>query len=112
MEESAKIRDKPRVKKTRKLDTSKRIALVTFWGGMLIIEECLLLMWYAIHNGFTATAAYLTAAVGVAEGMITLVARKYLSLAQADHSSGGITFESAKSKNFKQSDDALDAPDL
>ena len=65
---------------------SKQITRLVFWGGMVIIQECVLLIAYAIHKDFTATAAYLTATVGVANAMIMAVATKYLALAQSDHS--------------------------
>ena len=48
----------------KKLPFSKRITRLVFWGGFIVIQECLLLIAFAIHKDFTATAAYLTAAIG------------------------------------------------
>ena len=87
---------------------SKRITRLVFWGGMFIIQECIVLIAYAIHKDFTATAAYLTAAIGVAEAMIMVVANRYIVLAEAEHTGAsdkqgeGITYAAAKSKHFQQ----------
>lgn len=88
--------------KRQRMDFSKKIALWVFIGGMVVVQECILLIAFAIYKDFTATAAYITAAIGIGELMIGGVVKKYLGLAQSDHSSGGITFEAAKSTNFNQ----------
>ena len=85
----------------KKLPFSKRITRLVFWGGFIIIQECLALIALAIYKDFTATAAYLTAAIGVAEAMIMAVAGKYIGLAKAEHTQGGITYDAAKAKNYE-----------
>lgn len=93
--------------KKKKLPFSKRITRLVFWGGIVIIEECILLIAYAIHKDFTATAAYLTAAIGIAEAMIMVVANRYIGLAQAENTGQsktqgeGVTYAAAKAKNFE-----------
>ncbi|MEG1562276.1 MAG: hypothetical protein RR365_00865 [Bacteroides sp.] len=82
---------------------SKRLSKCVFWGGFFIVQECILLIAFAIYKDFTATAAYLTAAIAVGEAMITVVANKYLSLAQSEHCIGGITYAAAEANNFNYS---------
>ena len=87
-------------KRKKKMEFSKKIALLVFIGGMVVVQECILLIAFAIYKDFTATAAYITAAIGIGELMVGSVVKKYIGLAQSDHSEGGITFEAAKSSNF------------
>ena len=65
-------------------------------------------MYICIKDGYTATAAWLTAAVGVGEAVIIAGANAYISLCKSDHKSGGITFEAAKAKGFVE--DAAPTP--
>lgn len=60
-------------------------------------------MYLCIVNGYTAAAAWLTAAVGLAEAVIGVGAQCYFNLAKSDHREGGITFEAAKAAGFKES---------
>ena len=79
--------------------------------GFIIVQECLFLMCMCIKSGYTAAAAWLTAATGVGEAVIIAGANGYLSLAKSDHKRGGITFESAKANNFVISDEeSKDSP--
>ena len=93
-------------KPAKKREYSKRITLLVVAAGIVITQECLAIMVFAIRQGFTSTAAYLTAAVGLAEAVIGAGVSGYLSLAKSDHSEGGITFESAKAKGFADSRDS------
>lgn len=88
----------PRTKK--KIQGSKVITILTILAGFLIVQECLFLMYLCIKNGYTATAAWLTAGVGVGEAVIIAGANAYMSLCKSDHKEGGITFEAAKAKGF------------
>ena len=92
-------------KQKKKMEFSKKIALLVFVGGMIVIQECVLLIAYAIYKDFTATAAYITAAIGIGELMIGSVIRRYLGLAESDHSEGGITYDAAKATNFSNNCD-------
>lgn len=92
-------------KNKKKMQFSKKIALLVFIGGMIVVQECLFLIAYAIYKDFTATAGYITAAIGIGELMIGSVAKKYIGLAKSDHSEGGITFETAKASNFIEDTD-------
>lgn len=92
--------------KKRKVEWSKLVCLLAMLAGLLIVQECLFLMYLCVKGGYTATAAWLTAATGVGEAVIIAGANGYLSLAKSDHKTGGITFEAAKAKNFR-----LDADD-
>jgi hypothetical protein len=89
-----------RRRQDKPVEFSKRLALSVYRGGMVITQECLFLIAYAIYSDFSATAAYLTAAIAVGQFMITVVSNRYLALAESDHSEGGITHDAAKAANF------------
>ena len=97
---------KPSRKKKAKLEWSKLVCLLTIIAGFMIVQECLFLMYLCIKGGYTATAAWLTAATGVGEAVIIAGANGYLGLAKSDHKRGGITFEAAKAKDFSESEDS------
>ena len=86
--------------KKKKLEWHKIIALLTILAGLLITQECMYLMYQSTIHGITATAAYLTAGVGLGEAVIIAGCKYYFGLAKSDHSEGGITFESAKARGF------------
>ena len=90
------------MKRKRKIETHKKIAILTILAGVFIVQECLLLMYLCISNGYTAAAAWLTAAVGVGEAIIIAGCNAYFGLAKSDHKEGGITFEAAKAKGFEE----------
>ena len=103
---------KRRAAKKRKVEWSKVVCLLAMLAGLLIVQECLFLMYLCIKSGYTA-AAWLTAATGVGEAIIIAGANGYLSLAKSDHKRGGITFEAAKAKNFQtdtEDDGSIDSP--
>lgn len=106
----AQHRRKRKSAKRRKIEWSKVVCLLAILAGFIIVQECLVLMYLCIKSGYTATAAWLTAATGVGEAVIIAGANGYLSLAKSDHKRGGITFESAKAKDFQQDDDSIDSP--
>ena len=106
----AQHRRKRKSAKKRKVEWSKVVCLLSILVGFIIVQECLVLMYLCIKSGYTATAAWLTAATGVGEAVIIAGANGYLSLAKSDHKRGGITFESAKAKDFQQDDDNIDSP--
>lgn len=98
-------------RKKRKIQWSKMVCLIAMVFGFIIVQECLFLMYMCIKSGYTAAAAWLTAATGVGEAVIIAGANGYLSLAKSDHKRGGITFESAKANNFVSSDEeSIDSP--
>ena len=94
-----------RKRKCKPDEFSKRLAVSVYRGGMVITQECIFLIAYAIYSDFSATAAYLTAAIAVGQFMITVVSNRYLALAESDHSEGGITYEAAKAANFNKKPD-------
>lgn len=98
-------------RRKRKVQWSKIVCLIAMLFGFIIVQECLCLMYMCIKSGYTAAAAWLTAATGVGEAVIIAGANGYLSLAKSDHKRGGITFESAKASNFVSSDEeSRDSP--
>lgn len=98
-------------RRKRKVQWSKIVCLIAMLFGFIIVQECLCLMYMCIKSGYTAAAAWLTAATGVGEAVIIAGANGYLSLAKSDHKRGGITFEAAKASNFVNSDEEnIDSP--
>lgn len=98
-------------RKKRKIQWSKMVCLIAMVFGFIIVQECLFLMYMCIKSGYTSAAAWLTAATGVGEAVIIAGANGYFSLAKSDHKKGGITFESAKARNFVISDEeSIDSP--
>lgn len=98
-------------RRKRKVQWSKIVCLIAMSFGFIIVQECLFLMYMCIKSGYTAAAAWLTAATGVGEAVIIAGANGYLSLVKSDHKRGGITFEAAKASNFVHSDEEnIDSP--
>ena len=97
--------------KPKKREWSKVLTLAVILLGFITVQECFVLMYLCITRGYTSTAAWLTAAVGLAEAVIGAGLTGYLNLCKSDHSEGGITFESAKAKGFQQ-DGSLDSPKI
>ena len=60
-------RRKRRAAKKRKVEWSKVVCLLAMLAGLLIVQECLFLMYLCIKSGYTAAAAWLTAATGVGQ---------------------------------------------
>lgn len=89
-------------KKTKEIinqEFSKYITETAFKTGRNVIYACLVLSAFAIYKELN-TAAYLTGAIAVGEGLMMLVVKWYLGLAQSDHSVGGITYSVAEANNF------------
>ncbi len=101
-----------RLKRRKKLEWHKIIAVLTILSGFVIVQECLALMYLCITNGYTSAAAWLTAGVGVCEAIIIAGCKAYFSLCTSDHKEGGITFETAKSKGFIEDDSASPSPPI
>lgn len=89
----------PRRRK-RKMQSSKRFCLLGCLAGLILGQECLGVMIYAIRMGFDGTASWLTAAVTMAQAIIIACISGYFSLCKIDHSEKGITFETAKANGF------------
>jgi hypothetical protein len=94
----------------KKLAWSKLLTLLVILAGIGITQECFALMYLCIRSGYTSAAAWLTAAVGLAEAIIGLGLNGYLGLCKVDHSEGGITLESARAKGF--SEENVDSPEI
>lgn len=94
----------------KKRGWSQIMSLLVVLAGFIIAQESLALMFYCIKNNYTSTAAWLTAAVGLAEAIIGSGLTAYISLAKSDHKEGGITFESAKSKGFTEDTGSDNSP--
>ena len=104
----AKQKKRTKKKTRRKIDFSKRMTRLAIVAGFIVAQECLCLIGFAIYKEFTAPAAYLTAAVGLAEAVIAAALNFYISMAKKDHAEGGITFESSKAKGFIEDTESYD----
>lgn len=96
-----------------KFDRSQFFTLLVILFGFIIAQECLAIMVLCIVRGFTATAAWLTAAVGLAEAVIGLGLNAYLSLAKSDHKGPdgtGITYAKAQANGFKNESNRVSPP--
>ena len=89
-------------KKKKKKEWSKVVTGLTILAGFVIAQECFVLMYLAIRTGYDAAAAWLTAAVGLAEAVIGTALASYISLCKKDHSKDGITYAKAQAKNFEE----------
>ena len=94
---------KPRSrKKTKRTDYSKK--MITDIRALLWVVTVggLLLAAYCVRTGYTGALPWLSAMVGLPWTAHGVVCSNYLSMAKSDHRRGGITFESAKAKDFSQ----------
>ena len=89
-------------KKTKRTDYSKQ--MITDIRALLWVVTVggLLLAAYCIRTGYTGALPWLTAMVGLPGTAHGVVCSNYLSMAKSDHRRGGITFGSAKAKDFTQ----------
>lgn len=94
-------------RRKKKREWSKTVTLLVVLSGFIIAQECLVLMYFCIKGDYAATAAWLTAAVGLAEAVIGIGAQAYMSLCKTDHTEGGITYEAAKAKNFTEDEASI-----
>ena len=85
-------------KRRKKKEWSKCITTLVVAFGFIIVQECFVLMYLCIKYGYTSTAAWLTAAVGLAEAVIGTGLAGYLSLCKVDHSIGGIKYAKVDSE--------------
>lgn len=85
--------------KKEKIAWSKKLTTLVLIFGFIIAQECIYLMYLCIVNGYNAAAAWLTAAIGLAEVVIGLGLNSYLGLSKAENTTGGITMELLKAKN-------------
>lgn len=92
---------KRRAAKKRKVEWSKVVCLLAMLAGLLIVQECLFLMYLCIKSGYTAAAAWLTAATGVGEAIIIAGANGYLSLAKSDTSAAGSPLKRPRQRTFR-----------
>ena len=84
----------------KKIQWSKFLPILVILFGFVLAQESMFLMYMCINEGYTSAAAWLTAAISVAEAIIGAALTAYISLCKVDHKEGGITFESAKAKGF------------
>lgn len=103
----------PASARRRKVEWHKVVSVLMILVGFAVVQECLFLMYLCIKNGYTSAAAWLTAAVGVGEGIVIAGGGYYFSLAKSDHKEGGITFETAKAKGFiEESAEDINSPSI
>jgi hypothetical protein len=84
----------------KKPEFSKFLATVIIVADVVLSVSTLALCYMAIKYNYSGSLPYLTALIGLYQAATGYVLGKYLDMAKSDHSVGGITFESAKAKNF------------
>jgi hypothetical protein len=104
------MKTKGKAASRRGWDKSQILAFIVVAAGIIITQECFVLMYLCIRLGYSSAAAWLTAAVGLGEAVIAAGLTAYLSLCKVDHSEGGITYAAAKAKGFTETDDSEDSP--
>lgn len=90
-------------RRRKKLDTSKLVCFLLVGSGLLITQECIYLMRLCIKSNYMASAAWLTAALSLAQVIIITGGKCYFELVKSDHKRGGITFEAAKANGGRTS---------
>ena len=92
-------------KQKDKLEWSKRLIAdirILLWivtvGGLLLAAMC-------IYKGFLGSLPWVSAMVGLPWSAHGVVCSFYLNMAKSDHKQGGITFETAKARNFAPKED-------
>lgn len=89
---------------SKRLISDIRVLLwVVTVGGLLLAAYC-------IRRGFTGSLPWLSAMVGLPWTAHGTVCAFYLNMAKSDHKEGGITFESAKARNFTEDAGSVDSP--
>ncbi len=99
-------------KRRKKKEWSKCITTLVVALGFLITQECFVLMYLCIKYGYTSTAAWLTAAVGLAEAVIGTGLAGYLSLCKVDHSVGGLTHTKLVANLQQQEEENINSPKI
>lgn len=99
--QAKKTKEKEKIEHSKKLVDDVRSLLWVVTIGGLVLSAC------CIFLGYTGSLPWLTAMVGLPWTAHGAICACYLNLAKSDHSVGGITFESAKAKNFQQDIDNL-----
>ena len=82
------------------MDFSKKLIADIRWLLWLVTGGGLLLAAYCIYTGYTGGLPWLSAMVGLPWTAHGIICSFYLNMAKSDHKEGGITYESAKAKNF------------
>lgn len=89
-----------RKKKTNKLDYSKKlISDIRFLLWFVTISGVFLAA-YCIYKDFDGSLPWISAMVGLPWTAHGVICSFYMNMAKSDHSTGGITFETAKANNF------------
>ncbi len=74
-------------------------------GGLILAGVC-------IYNNYTGSLAWVTAMVSLPWTAHGVVCTAYLNMAKSDHSEGGITYETAKAKNFGVDEGSVNSPSI
>lgn len=87
-----------------KVRTSKLIVIWTLILLTLSLAASFFLGYLAVTGNFNGSLPWVTAGLGIFDGVLGTVLGYYLNMAKAEHTVGGITFESAKARNFEIKD--------
>lgn len=93
-------------------DFSKRLISdirVLLW---VVTVGALMLAAWCIKKGYTGSLPWLSAMVGLPWAAHGTVCSFYLNMAKSDHKAGGITFETAKARDFVGSGNSVNSPPI
>lgn len=88
----------------KKPEFSKRIVGDTRPLLWIITVGGLLLAFYCIYRDYAGELPWITTMMGLPWAAHGYITKHYLDMATSDHRAGGITYETAKSKDFKPDD--------
>ena len=95
----------------KQLEFSKRLVADIRSLLWVVTIGGLVLAFYCVHMGFIGDLPYIVAMVGLPWSAHGVVCSFYLNMAKADHSEGGITFETAKANHFGCDEDGARDPE-
>ena len=95
-----------RLPKKRTIEFSKRLVMDTRPLLWTITIGGLLLAFYCIYKGYTGSLPWVVGMVSPAWAAHGTICAFYINMSKSDHREGGITFESAKAKQFSDNQDS------
>jgi len=94
----------------KKVEFSKRLVSDIRWLLWVVTIGGIVLAAFCIQEGYVGSLPWLSAMVGLPWTAHGVVCSFYLNMAKSDHKTGGITYESAKAKNFVDEVGSVDSP--
>lgn len=97
-------------KTNKKKEFSKQLIADIRWLLWIVTVGGIVLAAMCVKYGYVGSLPWLSAMVGLPWTAHGVVCSFYLNMAKSDHKRGGITFETAKAKNFDAEPPDNDSP--